>query len=194
VITQTEDLRAIGSMRSNEGFNCHEFLAKYNDLFLDFGGHACAGGFSLPIEKVDELCIRISEDMDYMDCPSLEGNETLTVDTALRDSEFNQDLMKVVESFEPYGEQNDPLTFLIEGARIQSIQAMQNTKDPSSAHLRLMLSFGTYQWPSVYWSAGPKVGKEFDEGEIVDVVFRMGRNYYKNQESIQLTIQDLRRH
>ena len=194
VITQTEDLRAIGSMRSNEGFNCHEFLAKYSDLFLDFGGHACAGGFSLPIEKVDELCIRISEDMDYMDCPNLEGNETLTVDTALRDSEFNQDLMKVVESFEPYGEQNDPLTFLIEGARIQSIQAMQNTKDPSSAHLRLMLSFGTYQWPSVYWSAGPKVGKEFDEGEIVDVVFRMGRNYYKNQESIQLTIQDLRRH
>ncbi len=194
VITQTNDLRAIGSMRSNEGFNCHEFLSKYSDLFEDFGGHACAGGFSLPLDKVDELTIRISEDIDYMDCPVVDENENLVIDAVLKETEFNQSIMKVVEGFEPYGEQNEPIIFLIEGARIQSIQAMQNQKDPGSAHLRLMLSFGTYQWPSVYWSAGQKVGKEFNEGEIVDVAFKMGRNYYKNQESIQLTIIDMRRH
>ncbi len=194
VITQTSDQRAIGSMRSNPGFNCHDFLSKYSDLFEDFGGHACAGGFSLPLAKVDELTIRISEDIDYMDCPSTDELENLVIDTVLKETEFNENVMKVVERFEPYGEQNDPITFLIEGARIQSIQVMQNSKDPGAAHLRLMLSFGTYQWPSVYWSAGPKVGKEFNEGEIVDVAFRMGRNYYKNQESIQLTITDIRRH
>ena len=194
VITQTNEQRAIGSIRSNDGFNCHEFLSKYSDLFEDFGGHACAGGFSLPLEKVDELTIRISEDLDYMDCPPTGEPENIVIDTVLKDSEFNQNVMKVVESFEPFGEQNDPITFLIEGARIQSIQVMQNQKDPGAAHLRLMLAFGSYQWPSVYWSAGPKVGKDFNEGEIVDVVFKMGRNYYKNQESIQLTIVDMHRH
>ena len=46
----------------------------------------------------------------------------------------------------------------------------------------------------MFWSAGPRAGHDFDEGEIVDCVFRMGHNYYKNQELIQLTIMDIRRH
>ncbi len=194
VITQTNDQRAIGSMRSKTDFNCHDFLSHYSDLFIDYGGHACAGGFSLDWSKVDELSIRISDDVDYMDCPSNEEDETITIDAVLKEDEFSQNIMKVVERFEPYGEQNSQIVFLIEGARIESIISMQNSKDLSSSHLRLSLSYGKNQWPSVYWSAGQRVGKDFDEGEIVDVVFKMGRNYYKNQESIQLTIVDIRRH
>ncbi|MBR2281081.1 MAG: single-stranded-DNA-specific exonuclease RecJ, partial [Spirochaetales bacterium] len=194
VITATDDGRAIGSMRSFAGFNCHDFLSNYTDLFDDFGGHAQAGGFSLDPDKVDELCIRISEDMEYMDCPDTEPEETLEIDAVLKPEDLTQDIMKVVERFEPYGEQSTPLLFMIEGARIESMTAMANSKDPGAARLRLNLSYGSHQWPGVFWSAGPRVGHDFDEGEIVDVVFRMGRNYYKNQELIQLTILDIRRH
>ena len=194
VITQTDDSRAIGSMRSTSGFNCHDFLSNYSDLFEDFGGHAQAGGFSLDPKKIDELCIRISEDIDYMDCPDAEEEEAIEIDAVLRPEEFNQNTIKVIERFEPYGEQSGPIEFLIEGARIESITAMPNSKDPAQAHLRITLSYGSHQWPGVFWSAGPRVGRDFDEGDIVDVVFRMGRNYYKNQELIQLTLQDIRRH
>ena len=194
VITATDDGRAIGSMRSNPGFNCHEFLSRYSDLFDDYGGHAQAGGFSLDPDKVDELSIRISEDLDYMDCPDADEEELLEIDAALKPEDMNQDIMKVVERFEPYGEKSGPLMFLMEGARIDNLLAMQNSKDPGQAHLRVTLSYGSHLWPCVFWSAGPRVGQDFDEGEIVDVVFRMGRNYYKNQELIQLTIIDIRRH
>lgn len=194
VITETDDGRAIGSMRSTSGFNCHDFLSRYSELFDDFGGHAQAGGFSLDPKNVDELCIRISEDIDYMDCPDVEEDETLEIDAVLRPEEFNQNTIKVIERFEPYGEQNGPIVMLIEGARIEGITVMPNSKDPSQAHLRINLSYGSHQWPGVFWSAGPRVGRDFDEGDIVDVVFRLGRNYYKNQELIQLTVQDIRRH
>ena len=194
VITKTDDGRAIGSMRSTSGFNCHDFLSRYSELFDDFGGHAQAGGFSLDPKKVDELCIRISEDIDYMDCPDIEEDETLEIDAVLRAEEFNQNTIRVIERFEPYGEQSGPIVMLIEGARIEAITVMPNSKDPSQAHLRLNLSYGSHQWPGVFWSAGPRVGRDFDEGDIVDVVFRLGRNYYKNQELIQLTVQDIRRH
>ena len=194
VITKTDEGRAIGSMRSTSGFNCHDFLSRYSELFDDFGGHAQAGGFSLDPKKVDELCIRISEDIDYMDCPDIEEDETLEIDAVLRAEEFNQNTIRVIERFEPYGEQSGPIVMLIEGARIEAITVMPNSKDPSQAHLRLNLSYGSHQWPGVFWSAGPRVGRDFDEGDIVDVVFRLGRNYYKNQELIQLTVQDIRRH
>lgn len=194
IITATDDGRAIGSIRSNPGFNCHEFLSRYQDLFDDFGGHAQAGGFSLNPDKVDELCIRISEDVDFMDCQDTTQAEVLEIDCLLSKDDMNQSLMKTIERFEPYGEQSGPVTFLIESARIDSITAMPNSKDPAHNHLRLNISFGYFQWPAVFWSAGQRVGQDFDEGSIVDVVFRMGRNYYKNQELIQLTILDIRKH
>jgi len=69
VLTQTADGRSVGSIRSTKGFNCHDFLLKYSDLFDDFGGHDCAGGCTLDPDKTNELAARISEDVDYMDCP-----------------------------------------------------------------------------------------------------------------------------
>lgn len=194
VITATDDGRAIGSMRSSSGFNCHDFLSNYADLFDDFGGHAQAGGFSLDPDKVDALCSRISDDVDYIDCPDTEPDEILEIDAALTKEDFNPNIIKVVERFEPYGEKSNPLLFMIDGARIESIDVMHNSKDPGNAHLRLNLSYGQIQWPGVFWSAGQRIGKDFDEGEIVDVVFKIGRNYYRNQELIQLTIVDIRRH
>lgn len=196
VITYTSDGRAIGSIRSNDGFNCHEFLGKYEDLFADYGGHACAGGFSLSPDKVDELCIRISEDIDYLDCPNTENEETLDIDAVLKFEDFKDDLMRIVERFEPYGEQNGPVQFMVENVRIENLMSMSNSKDAGSCHLRMNLSMGPQypKWPAVFWSAGQRVGRDFNEGEIVDVVFRMGRNYYKNQELIQLTLLDIRRH
>lgn len=194
VITETDDGRAIGSMRSTKGFNCHDFLSTYSDLFDDFGGHAQAGGFSLDPKNIGELRKRIENDLDYMDCPDVEEDETIDIDALLRPEEFNQNTIRVIERFEPYGEQNGPIVMLIEGARIDTINTMPNSKDQAQAHLRITLSYGSHKWPGVFWSAGPRVGHDFDEGDNVDVVFRLGRNYYKNQELIQLTILDIRRH
>lgn len=192
VITTTEDGRDIGSVRSPESFNCHQFLSSYSELFSDFGGHDCAGGFTLKPDCRDEFMARVSENVDFMDCLDEEPSE-IVCDAVLSESEFTTDLIKVVERFEPYGEQNDALVFRINNARIEKITSMNNSKDAANNHLRLLLSYGTYKWPALFWSAGNRVGKDFSEGEIADVVFRMGRNYFKNQESIQLTVLDIKR-
>lgn len=195
VITQTNDGRAVGSIRSTKGFNCHDFLSKYADLFDDYGGHDCAGGCTLSPEKTDELAARISEDIDYMDCPEDEDEDFITIDSFIPQELFSQNLLSIVERFEPYGEQNPPIHFSIEGVRIENMIAMANSKDASSNHLRMTLSFANgFKWPCVFWAAGNRVGKDFNEGDIVDAVFRMGRNYYHNQESIQLTVEDITRH
>ncbi len=194
VVTQTEDLRAVGSLRSPTSFNCHDFLSRFSDLFDDFGGHDCAGGFTLDPSKIDELEIRISEELDYMDCPDTDNEEYITVDAGLSPELFTEKMIKTVERFEPYGEKNEPLIFMIEGARIENLSAIVNKKDAASNHLKMDLSYGSYKWPSVFWSAGSRVGKDFNDGDIIDAVFRLGRNYFRNQELIQLTLVDIRRH
>lgn len=80
---------------------------------------------------------------------------------------------------------------MMEGALIEEIQFMNNHKG-GPRHLKLTLSFGQYKWPALYWSAADRVGRDFDKGSVVDVAFRLGRNYYRNQSTLQITILDLK--
>ena len=192
VITTTEDNRYLGSIRSSSSFNCHDFMSRYSDLFADFGGHDCAGGFTLLPDKCEEFIARISEDIDTMDCPE-EPENTVDIDAVISENEFETGLMNLVEQMEPYGEQNPPLTFMIKGARIENVASMSNSRDPGNNHVRMTINYGSYRWPAVFWSSGNRLNRDFGEGEVVDIVFRMARNYYKNQESIQLTVVDIRR-
>lgn len=186
VITTTGDGMYSGSMRSFGQMNTRDFLNKYATLFSDFGGHKYAGGFSIEEKNVNELLMQISEDLDYMDCPE-EVDENIIIDATVPADLFTPELIKTVELFEPYGESNPPLTFLIKKARIDSAEILKAQKGTNN-HLKLNISHGQYIWPAVYWFAANKLTDEFSVGDIVNVAFKLGKNSYKNQETLQLTI------
>ncbi len=103
---------------------------------------------------------------------------------------MNPELIKVVELFEPYGEDNRPLQFLLRSAVLQEAVLMGNGE---VRHLRLLLKSGSLSWPAVFWRSGERLNRDFSPGDSVDVVFRLGRNYYKNSETLQLTVLDIAR-
>ncbi len=193
VIAQVEGDRATGSMRSPTTFNVRTFLSEFDDLFIDYGGHACAGGFSIETKDIPTLHKRVMEHVECMDCED-EEEELLRIDCTLPPKYFNPDVIHLVEFFEPYGEKNPPIQFLMEGAMIEDMVVMGNSKPNSPSHLKITFGFGEYKWPAVYWKSGDRAGKDFDKGELVDVVFRLGRNYFKNKETLQLTVLDMQRH
>lgn len=190
VLATVGEERVSASMRSPDSFNAREFLSRFSDLFLDYGGHACAGGFSMDVSQLKVFKQRVMDEVDTMDCLPEEVEEVV-IDCTLPEAYMTPDIIKVVEFFEPYGEKNPPLVLLMEGAVIENIQIMNN-KNGSVQHVKMTLAFGQYKWPALYWSAADRIGKDFDVGTAVDVVFRLGRNYFRNQESLQITVIDLK--
>ncbi len=191
VLATVDGKRVSASMRSPHYFNAREFLSRFDDLFLDFGGHACAGGFSMDLQHLKQFKKRVMDEIDGMACGPEETEDELYIDCTLPPAYMTPEVIKVVEFFEPYGEKNPPLTLLMEGALIEDIQFLNN-KNSSNQHLKLTLSFGEYKWPALFWQAADKVGKEFDKGTMVSVAFKLGRNYFRNQESLQLTVLDIK--
>ncbi len=191
VLATVDGSRVSASMRSPDHFNSREFLSRFSDLFLDFGGHACASGFSMDIANLGQFKKRVMDEIDSMDCMPEEIEDELVVDVTLPESYMTPNIIKIVEFFEPYGEKNPPLVLMMEGAIIEDIQFLNN-KGGSTQHVKLTLSFGDYKWPALFWKAGDRVGKDFVKGSIVNVAFRLGRNYFRNQESLQLTVMDLK--
>ncbi len=190
VLATVGEERVSASMRSPDSFNARDFLSRFSDLFLDFGGHACAGGFSMDISNLKVFKQRVMDEIDTMDCLPEEVEE-VAIDCTLPEAYMTPDIIKVVEFFEPYGEKNPPLVLLMEGALVESIQIMNN-KNGSVQHVKMTLAFGQYKWPALYWNAADRIGKDFDVGTAVDIAFRLGRNYFRNQESLQITILDLK--
>ncbi len=103
---------------------------------------------------------------------------------------MNPDLIKIVELLEPYGEEHRPLQFLLRNAVIEELSVMGNSEPK---HVKLLLKSGSYKWPAVFWRAGERLDTDFSKGDLVDLVFRLGRNYFRNTETLQLTILDLTR-
>lgn len=194
VIAHVDTDRVTGSVRSPQHFNVMEFLSAFEDLFLDFGGHRCAGGFSMERKHLGTLRDRIASAIDLLESQADAGDEPVTIDAELPATYMTPELISLVETFEPYGEGNPPLQFLIQGAKVEEVQFLNRSKGPGPSHVKMQLQFGQYRWPALYWNAGDTVGSEFDAGDEVDLVFRMGRNYFRNNESLQLTVVSLKRH
>jgi single-stranded-DNA-specific exonuclease len=190
VVSLLEDGTAVGSMRSTRGFDVRPFLETCSDLFLDYGGHDFAAGFSMKRELFDSLKERVLKTAKSIVLAPADAEESVTVDAELPVSYLNPDLIKLVDRFEPFGEDNGQLLFLARGLKVITLDLVGQKE---VKHVRMTLDAGHYKWPSVFWQASDRVGRDFSLNDKVDAVFQVGRNFYNGSETLQLTVSDVRR-
>ena len=118
VVCTTGPEETRGSCRSIPEFNIIEALRRVdregNEIFLRYGGHAQAAGFTVAAERFDELNERLT---------AVAAEELLGVELAPRldiDAEVSLDridgpTIKALRRVEPYGQGNPPPTFLARG-------------------------------------------------------------------------------
>lgn len=190
VIAKGDQGLLTGSVRSPKGFNTRTFFENFSDLFENFGGHACAGGFSLKEENLSLFEKKLEDVLDHMDCLE-EEEEAVEIDCTIPEVYMKPNLINIVEKLGPYGQGNAPLIFQVQGATIIDYEYVNGDKN-GSRNVRFTLSYGDYRWPCIFWGGGALVGREIDKDMVVDCVFRLGRNSFRHQETIQLTILDVK--
>ncbi len=110
-----------GSARSIPAFHIQEALEEVSDLFLDFGGHPMAAGFSLKTERIPEFSERIEEvareklaEVDLM--PALE------VDAELKLEELGIKFYKDYRRLFPIGFGNSHPVFVARGLTVRKAE------------------------------------------------------------------------
>jgi single-stranded-DNA-specific exonuclease len=181
---------ATGSLRSTRGYDLRGLLEQCADLFIDWGGHDYAAGFSMKRSNWDAFMERLRIASATIELGSEDDEETVNIDAELPPSYLTPEVLKTVDLFEPYGEGNVPLVFLAKGLRIADIALMGKGE---VKHVKLTLDSGKHKWPAVYWSAAEKVKRDFDLEDRVDLVFKMTRNWFNGTETPQLVVTDLKR-
>lgn len=179
-----------GSLRSSRGYDLRFLLEQCADLFLDWGGHDFAAGFSMQKSNWEAFLERLKLIAATIELEESQDEESIQIDAELPLKFMTADLLKIVDLFEPYGEENRPLTFMTKNVKIIDISLMGKNE---AKHVKLTIDAGTYKWPAVYWQAAEKVKREFDLNDKVDMVFRVNRNYFNGNETPQLIITDIKR-
>ncbi|MDR1948603.1 MAG: single-stranded-DNA-specific exonuclease RecJ, partial [Spirochaetaceae bacterium] len=147
---------ATGSLRSTRGWGLRGLLEQNADLFLDWGGHDFAAGFSMRKSNWDSFLERLK--IAARSIELAEEEKTVAIDAELPHSYLNPDIFKLIDRFEPYGEENTPLTFMARGLKVLELSFMGKS---DSRHVKLTLDAGKHKWPAVYWQAAEKVKREF---------------------------------
>ena len=187
-ITIVDD-NAIGSMRSCRGFEVLSLLDKMADLFVSYGGHAYAAGFTFKKDRLPEFLAALDRFAPEIELSNSEA-EQINIDAEIPSDYLKPDLLAIVDNFEPYGEENRELTFMSKNLRICDAALIGKTE---RQHLKLTFDLGKTKWPAMFWGGAESLHRDFDKGDNVDVLYQVGRNCYNGVETPQLIITDIRK-
>ena len=114
IVTDSGNGIVKGTGRSVPGIDLHALLGRYSHLFMRFGGHAGACGFSMSSEHVDHLRECLNDDVRKMldDRPGL-LDYVLVPDAVITGDDVTLELARDVRRMEPFGEGNARPVFRI---------------------------------------------------------------------------------
>ena len=188
VYTVLED-RIVGSIRSMGNYSIMAMMNVCSDLFIDFGGHDYAGGFSLEISNLDKIKKRFLEYVESNPITAVEKKD-IEIDAELPEGYLNNDVIEAVDIFKPFGESNPHLVFLARALKIKTLEIIGNK---SPGHIKLVLESKGVPWPAIFWNAADRVGKEISLESKVDVLFKIKNNFIANNNIPQLDIINMER-
>ena len=137
VLTRGETC-AKGSGRSIECYNMFAELNRVKDLFIAFGGHPMAAGFSLEEERIPELRRRLNENTSLTDEDLV---PKLVIDVPMPMDYVTPDFVHQLEILEPFGKGNEKPVFAESGLAVRSVRLVGKEKNVSQ--LKLVTSRGS---------------------------------------------------
>ncbi|MGI5057080.1 single-stranded-DNA-specific exonuclease RecJ [Treponema socranskii] len=185
VITFIDGDTAVGSMRSCRGLNATDFLASLGDIFISYGGHNCAAGFSFPREKLPLFTEKLKNAVSHIALDS--ESDTIDVDAELPANYLSPAILSVVDAFEPFGEGNREIVFLSKALPVFDASLVGKSE---RRHLKITFDCGKYKFPALFWGEGERLGRDFNKGDALDVLYSMNRNTFNGAVTPQMIITD----
>lgn len=185
----------VGSGRSISEFNIIENLQKNKELFIKFGGHPQACGFSILPEKLEEFKEKLLATADK-DLKGVELIPQIQIDAVLDLEDVDWKLYDNLEKFRPFGMGNVEPVYAAYGLTVTDMRPVG--KDEK--HLKLMVKhnshtvrktiafgFGDIEKHPSDWK------KELKPGAKIDLAFAISVNEWNGNRELELKVIDIKK-
>ena len=174
-----------GSARSIFDFNIYEAMNKISDLFLAFGGHTLAAGFSFEksnFEKIEEFLDKEFE--EFKQNNDLKANKNIDIVTSLEDISYQ--FLNSLDALKPYGMDFEKPTVLIENAMVLNKTYFGSEKQ----YLRLTIADEVGNLDCITFKDSVTFDK-VEKNDIIDLVCNIDKNNFNGRTKLQAHIIDI---
>ena len=174
-----------GSARSIFDFNIYEAMNKISDLFLAFGGHTLAAGFSFEksnFEKIEEFLDNEFE--EFKQNNDLKANKNIDIVTSLEDISYQ--FLNSLDALKPYGMDFEKPTVLIENAMVLNKTYFGSEKQ----YFRLTIADEVGNLDCITFKDSVTFDK-VEKNDIIDLLCNIDKNNFNGRTKLQAHIIDI---
>lgn len=183
IISTDENGNARGSARSVKGFNIFKCLQYCEECLEKYGGHECAGGFSLDEDNIEMFRNKIYEFSDNEEHIPV---AVVNADKLLLPQDLTLDNVKGLSVMEPFGAENPQPIFAMLGARVDNIISLSQGK-----HTKIDFTYGGVKQQALMFGSNPQ-RLCFNVGDKIDMIVNLDINTFNGRESISIRVLDHR--
>lgn len=177
----------VASCRSIENFNIIEALNHVKDIFIKYGGHSGAAGFTIPIERIDELKERLEEYIkikleieDYL--------RPIKIDKEIQIQKISFDFLQEISKMEPFGFGNSTPIFAIKNCKFVNFRKIG--KDLT--HLMLNIVKNGVEIRNCVWWNSADLYNEIETYDIIDIAFKLKIEIFRDKYQYKMYIEDIK--
>lgn len=175
---------AQASARAVPGFNWHKALFEVRDLFLRWGGHANAAGFSIREENIPILRERLQElaiEQNYPGETCVREEISNFVPAAF--NEITPQFMKSLQDLEPFGGKNPYPILYAENVKVERLRELRG------GHLQLKLSQnGASPFSAIAFGMADAKKRIEKSHKTISLFFEPIWNVYNGERNIQFLV------
>ncbi|MCD5380909.1 single-stranded-DNA-specific exonuclease RecJ [Candidatus Gracilibacteria bacterium] len=182
IVLKDEGDKLVASCRSPEFYSIIDILEQHKDMFIAFGGHKQAAGFSISKDKLPEFqrsVLRIVNKQDFT-----KHKKILPVTKVVKIDELGFKFLAKVNKFKPFGMGNPKPLFMIENLTYEKLEFLGKGRD----HIR----FNTKQGFKIF---GFFMGDFYDEikrsGGRVSIIFDISEDSWMGKKNLMLKLEDI---
>lgn len=166
-----------GSARGIDGFNIYNFFTHHEELFVQYGGHAKAGGFTITKSNYPLVYDALMNDIKGCHFEASESVIPITLtDTTIPNVE-SLDLLA------PFGEENKAPLFILEDVSCHQVDRLSEGK-----HLKFHL--GDDQVSALAFNKG-QLYDELVHKDSMTLVGTLSINVFRGNKSINFIVEDI---
>ncbi len=181
-----ENLKGTG--RSIPGVHLYELLQQHEELFIRFGGHAGACGFSMNSANLNELrsalkeemLERLSVDPDLLDIP-------VEAELFIEGEDVTLELARELEMLAPFGSKNPKPMFGMGPVELRNIYHMGNG---THARFTAVCEDGSCV-ECVLFGKAQELESKLYKGAHVDLIGTVDWKEWRGNQQVQFTVEDI---
>ncbi len=185
VLTKSGDYAA-GSARSVPGFNLYEAIHACREHLLGYGGHFAAAGMTLELDKVDAFREKFEEVVAATITDDLLIPEII-IDAEIALKDIKQSFYDIIAQMEPFGPENMRPVFVA-----KKVKDSGWSKIVKEQHLRFSVMQDNVTITGIGFGMADKFSL-MEKQALVDIVFTINLNEWKEEKNLQLMVIDVRR-